>query len=124
MRLSSLCSSGEPAAAAGSSRTKAPYSEIRRRRKRSGALQHAIFGTARPRSVLVTTPNVEYNVRFETMPAGMLRHRDHRFEWTRRQFQTWANDVASRFGYDVTYRPVGDEDSHVGPPTQMAVFTR
>ncbi|MEU8435741.1 3' terminal RNA ribose 2'-O-methyltransferase Hen1 [Streptomyces sp. NPDC029216] len=88
------------------------------------ALEYAVFGSARPRTVLVTTPNVEYNVRWESLPAGRVRHRDHRFEWTREEFRAWAGRVAARHGYAVAYRPVGDEDPEVGPPTQMAVFTR
>ncbi|GGU87757.1 3' terminal RNA ribose 2'-O-methyltransferase Hen1 [Streptomyces filipinensis] len=87
------------------------------------ALEYAVFGHARPRTVLVTTPNVEYNVRWETLPAGHVRHGDHRFEWTREEFRTWAATVGSRHGYDVEFRPVGPEDPEVGPPTQMAVFT-
>ncbi|MEU8772440.1 3' terminal RNA ribose 2'-O-methyltransferase Hen1 [Streptomyces sp. NPDC048606] len=87
------------------------------------ALEYAVFGAARPRTVLVTTPNVEYNVRWETLPAGHVRHRDHRFEWTREEFRTWARRVADRYGYAVAYVPVGEDDPEVGPPTQMAVFT-
>ncbi|MFH8220564.1 3' terminal RNA ribose 2'-O-methyltransferase Hen1 [Streptomyces sp. NPDC018057] len=87
------------------------------------ALEYAVFGAARPRTVLVTTPNVEYNVRWETLPAGHVRHGDHRFEWTREQFRTWAAEVAARHGYTVGFRPVGPDDPEVGPPTQMAVFT-
>ncbi|WP_426568381.1 3' terminal RNA ribose 2'-O-methyltransferase Hen1 [Streptomyces canus] len=87
------------------------------------ALEYAVFGAARPRTVLVTTPNVEYNVRWETLPAGHVRHGDHRFEWTREEFRTWADAVAARHGYDVAYVPVGPDDPEVGPPTQMALFT-
>ncbi|MFJ5040761.1 3' terminal RNA ribose 2'-O-methyltransferase Hen1 [Streptomyces parvulus] len=87
------------------------------------ALEYAVFGAARPATVVVTTPNVEYNVRWETLPAGHVRHRDHRFEWTREEFRTWAAKVAERHGYDVGFRPVGPDDPEVGPPTQMAVFT-
>ncbi|GGZ88111.1 3' terminal RNA ribose 2'-O-methyltransferase Hen1 [Streptomyces echinoruber] len=87
------------------------------------ALEYAVFGTARPRTVIVTTPNVEYNVRWETLPAGHVRHDDHRFEWTREEFRTWARAVAARHGYAVDFRPVGPDDPEVGPPTQMAVFT-
>jgi 3' terminal RNA ribose 2'-O-methyltransferase Hen1 len=87
------------------------------------ALEYAVFGAARPRTVLVTTPNVEYNVRWESLPAGHVRHRDHRFEWTRQEFRSWAEEVAARHGYTVGFRPVGPEDPEVGPPTQMAVFT-
>jgi 3' terminal RNA ribose 2'-O-methyltransferase Hen1 len=87
------------------------------------ALEYAVFGTARPRTVLVTTPNVEYNVRWESLPAGHVRHGDHRFEWTRAQFRAWAGAVAERHGYGVAFEPVGPDDPEVGPPTQMAVFT-
>ncbi|MGW0535188.1 3' terminal RNA ribose 2'-O-methyltransferase Hen1 [Streptomyces sp. NPDC003032] len=92
--------------------------------ERLPALEYAVFGSARPRTVLVTTPNVEYNVRWETLPAGHVRHGDHRFEWTREEFASWARQVSERHGYDVEFAPVGDEDPEVGPPTQMAVFTR
>ncbi|TCO58505.1 3' terminal RNA ribose 2'-O-methyltransferase Hen1 [Actinocrispum wychmicini] len=86
------------------------------------ALEHSVFGAARPITVIVTTPNVEYNVRFPTLPAGKSRHPDHRFEWTRAQFRTWADGVAERNGYAVRYLPVGQDDPEVGPPTQLAVF--
>ncbi|MCH5672218.1 3' terminal RNA ribose 2'-O-methyltransferase Hen1 [Streptomyces gilvus] len=86
------------------------------------ALEYAVFGAARPRTVLVTTPNVEYNVRWESLPAGHVRHGDHRFEWTREEFGAWAGAVAERHGYDVEFVPVGPDDPEVGPPTQMAVF--
>lgn len=87
------------------------------------ALEYAVFGAARPATVIVTTPNVEYNVRWETLPAGHVRHADHRFEWTREEFRAWAHEVAGRHGYGVEFAPVGPEDPEVGPPTQMAVFT-
>ncbi|MER6690225.1 3' terminal RNA ribose 2'-O-methyltransferase Hen1 [Streptomyces minutiscleroticus] len=87
------------------------------------ALEYAVFGSARPRTVLVTTPNVEYNVRWESLPAGHVRHGDHRFEWTREEFRAWAAAVAGRHGYGVRFVPVGPDDPEVGPPTQMAVFT-
>ncbi|MDC2957065.1 3' terminal RNA ribose 2'-O-methyltransferase Hen1 [Streptomyces gilvifuscus] len=86
------------------------------------ALEYAVFGAAHPRTVLVTTPNVEYNVRWESLPAGHVRHGDHRFEWTREEFRAWAHTVAERHGYDVEFVPVGPDDPEVGPPTQMAVF--
>ncbi|MFE1910725.1 3' terminal RNA ribose 2'-O-methyltransferase Hen1 [Streptomyces anandii] len=87
------------------------------------ALEYAVFGAARPRTVVVTTPNVEYNVRWESLPAGHVRHGDHRFEWTRQEFRAWAGAVAERHGYGVRFEAVGPEDPEVGPPTQMAVFT-
>lgn len=86
------------------------------------ALARVVFGHAKPRTVVVTTPNVEHNVRYEGLEG--MRHPDHRFEWTRAQFRAWAEDICTRYGYRVRYEPVGDDDPEVGPPTQMAVFTR
>jgi 3' terminal RNA ribose 2'-O-methyltransferase Hen1 len=90
---------------------------------RLSAFERVLFEFARPGAVVVTTPNVEYNVKFEGLPAGKLRHKDHRFEWTREEFRNWATGVAERFGYSVTFAPIGPEDEVVGAPTQMAVFT-
>jgi 3' terminal RNA ribose 2'-O-methyltransferase Hen1 len=90
---------------------------------RLSAFERVLFEFAKPKTVIVTTPNVEYNIRFETLPAGKFRHRDHRFEWTRDQFQIWANSVARRFSYEVLFLPVGPEDPEVGSPTQMGVFS-
>ncbi|MFF4717000.1 3' terminal RNA ribose 2'-O-methyltransferase Hen1 [Streptomyces eurythermus] len=87
------------------------------------ALEYAVFGHARPRTVVVTTPNAEYNVRWESLPAGHVRHGDHRFEWTREEFRTWAAAVAARYGYEAAFTSVGPDDPEVGPPTQMATFT-
>jgi 3' terminal RNA ribose 2'-O-methyltransferase Hen1 len=91
---------------------------------RLDSFERVVFAHARPAHVVITTPNLEYNVRFETLPAGTLRHRDHRFEWTRAEFETWANGVARRDGYEVRFSPIGPFDDEVGPPTQMAVFSR
>ncbi|MCG3129468.1 MAG: Ubiquinone biosynthesis O-methyltransferase [Phycisphaerae bacterium] len=89
---------------------------------RLAAFERVLFEFARPRTVIVTTPNREYNVKWETLPAGRFRHRDHRFEWTREEFQAWTGGVAERFGYSVRFLPVGPEDAGVGAPTQMGVF--
>jgi len=91
---------------------------------RLAAFERVLFEAAQPGAVVITTPNSEYNVKFPTLPAGEFRHKDHRFEWTRAQFATWAGAVAKRFGYNVRFLPVGPEDSAVGPPTQMGVFTK
>src|SRR6267154_709490 len=91
---------------------------------RLAAFERVLFECAKPKNIVVTTPNREYNVKWETLPAGKFRHRDHRFEWTRVEFQAWANGVAVRFGYNVRFLPVGPEDSVVGSPTQMGVFGR
>jgi len=91
---------------------------------RLSAFERVLFEFARLRTIVLTTPNAEYNVKFEGLPAGKFRHRDHRFEWTRAEFQAWANGVAGRFGYTVRFLPIGEEDAAVGPPTQMGVFQK
>jgi 3' terminal RNA ribose 2'-O-methyltransferase Hen1 len=90
---------------------------------RLAAFERVLFEFARPRTIVVTTPNVEYNVKFATLPAGKLRHKDHRFEWTRNEFRAWANAQANQFGYAVRFLPIGTEDFEVGSPTQMGIFT-
>jgi 3' terminal RNA ribose 2'-O-methyltransferase Hen1 len=90
---------------------------------RLGALEQNVFGSARPTTVVVTTPNAEYNVCWERL-GDSFRHPDHRFEWSREEFGAWADGVAERYGYAVQRRPVGADDAEVGAPTQMAVFSR
>ena len=89
---------------------------------RLAAFERVLFEFAKPKTIVLTTPNAEYNVKFEALPAGKFRHKDHRFEWTREQFEAWANGVAARFGYSVRFLSVGPEDSVVGAPTQMGIF--
>ena len=86
------------------------------------SFERVLFAHARPKTVVVTTPNREYNVKFEGLPAGRFRHRDHRFEWTRGEFESWAGRLAGDHAYAVRFLPIGPEDSELGAPTQMAVF--
>lgn len=88
------------------------------------AFERAVFECARPGTVVVTTPNAEYNVKWETLPAGTMRHKDHRFEWTRAEFQSWAASIGARFNYRVRFLGVGPEDARLGTPTQMGIFER
>jgi 3' terminal RNA ribose 2'-O-methyltransferase Hen1 len=88
------------------------------------AFERVLFEFARPGLVVITTPNAEYNSQFESLPAGQFRHKDHRFEWTRAEFQTWAKRVSERFGYQVRFLPIGPEDPSAGAPTQMGILTR
>jgi 3' terminal RNA ribose 2'-O-methyltransferase Hen1 len=88
------------------------------------ALEDSVFGHAAPGTVVVTTPNVEYNVKYEGLPSGKLRHHDHRFEWDRTTFGDWARTTAERFGYTVAVTGVGEADPSLGSPTQMAVFSK
>ena len=90
---------------------------------RLAAFERVLFECARPATVVLTSPNREYNALFENLPANGLRHGDHRFEWTRSEFQAWAQGVADRFGYAVRFLAIGPEDPQLGPPTQMAVFS-
>ncbi len=91
---------------------------------RLSSFARVVFEHARPSMVVVTTPNREFNVKFEGLPAGQFRHRDHRFEWTRPELEDWAGEVAGRFGYGVRFLPIGPEDPELGAPTQMVVFER
>jgi 3' terminal RNA ribose 2'-O-methyltransferase Hen1 len=86
------------------------------------SFERVVFGGAKPRTVVVTTPNREYNAKFEGLPAGRFRHRDHRFEWTRAEFEAWGGRVAAEHGYAVRFLPIGPEDADLGAPTQMGVF--
>ena len=92
--------------------------------ERLDLFQRNLFDNLQPGAVILTTPNREYNVRFENMRANGLRHRDHRFEWTRAEFETWAREAAETHGYTVETGGVGPEDPEVGPPSQTARFTR
>ena len=91
---------------------------------RLSAFERVLFEFARPGTVVLTTPNREYNVMWEALGAERLRHPDHRFEWTRSEFRDWAEGIAGRFGYDVRFQPIGPVDEALGSPTQMGVFRR
>jgi 3' terminal RNA ribose 2'-O-methyltransferase Hen1 len=92
-------------------------------KNRLGAFEDVLFAHARPRVVVITTPNIEYNEKFEKM-SGPLRHGDHRFEWTREEFRAWGEEVASRNGYEAVFSDIGDIDEELGTQTQMGVFTK
>lgn len=88
------------------------------------ALERSVFREARPATVLVTTPNSEYNALYDGLAPGEFRHPDHRFEFTRSEFAHWTAGVAERAEYDVRHESIGPIDPALGSPTQMAVFTR
>ena len=88
------------------------------------ALERVLFEFMTPPTVIITTPNREYNALFEGMAPGAMRHRDHRFEWGRAEFEGWAARVATAHAYQVRFQPIGPVDEALGAPTQMAVFTR
>lgn len=91
--------------------------------ERLPALEQVVFTAAAPKTVVVTTPNAEYNALYD-MEDGLMRHNDHRFEWTRAQFAAWANRVAQQNGYTVVITGVGEPDQTVGASSQMAVFQK
>ena len=91
---------------------------------RLAAMERVVFGAAKPGVVVITTPNQEYNELFETLPAGSFRHRDHRFEWTRAEFEDWGNRIGEKFDYNVEYKPIGPLDETRGAPSQMGVFCK
>ena len=90
---------------------------------RLDACARMLFGHARPKFVVLTTPNREYNVKFEGLPSGKFRHGDHRFEWTRTEFADWCENVCLTYGYCLRTSPLGDEDPEFGAPSQMGLFT-
>jgi 3' terminal RNA ribose 2'-O-methyltransferase Hen1 len=91
---------------------------------RLATFERVLFDFVRPRCIVLTTPNAEYNVEFQGLAPGRFRHRDHRFEWSRAELEAWSKAAAARFGYEVRFLPVGPEAPAIGAPTQMAVFAR
>lgn len=88
------------------------------------ALEAAVFGQARPKTVVVTTPNADHNTLFESLTAGAFSHPDHRFEWSRAEFSAWAEAIEKHYGYAARISGIGDTHPEHGPPSQMAVFSR
>jgi 3' terminal RNA ribose 2'-O-methyltransferase Hen1 len=88
---------------------------------RLSLVESAVFGCFRPKLVLVTTPNAEYNP-IHGLGPNMFRHPDHRFEWDRPRFRRWCQGVARRNDYSVSFADIGEYDDDLGASTQMAVF--
>ncbi len=88
------------------------------------ALERVVFEFAAPQTVIVTTPNKEYNANYESMKENSLRHSDHRFEWSREEFKNWTDHVCGKFNYSCEIKGIGENDTDLGSPTQMGVFTR
>ncbi len=87
------------------------------------AFEQVVFGFTKPKTVIITTPNREYNARLEGLEEGEFRHLDHRFEWTREEFQQWAKRIGEQHGYAAKFLDVGDVEEGVGAQSQMGVFT-
>jgi len=90
---------------------------------RLSAFERVLFEFARPPVVVLTTPNREYNEKYENLNELSLRHGDHRFEYTRAEFRAWAAGVAEKHSYTVQFSEIGDADEKLGAPTQMGVFS-
>jgi 3' terminal RNA ribose 2'-O-methyltransferase Hen1 len=90
---------------------------------RLSAFERVLFEDAKPPVVVITTPNKEYNVKYENLDNNDLRHSDHRFEWARSEFHNWAAKTAEKYGYAVRFCEIGDSDEALGAPTQMGMFT-
>ena len=92
-------------------------------------LPQNIFGFIEPKVVIITTPNIEYNVLFpELNNSSKLRHWDHKFEWNRSQFTSWCQSIVDsypQYTYEMT--GVGEPPNHmkdIGFCTQIAIFSR
>lgn len=90
--------------------------------ERLPAMEKVLFGFANPRTVVLSTPNAEYNVMYKDTES--FRHADHRFEWTRQQFADWCNKVGRDYKYDVAIYSIGQEENQIGAPSQAAVFNK
>src|SRR5436190_4258090 len=66
---------------------------------RLASFERVLFDFARPGAVVVTTPNREYNVKFPTLQPDQFRHGDHRFEWSRAEFEAWSKAVAAKYAF-------------------------
>jgi hypothetical protein len=86
-------------------------------------VMHTIFAQYAPRTLIVTTPNKEYNAVY-AMDQEEMRHGDHRFEWTREAFAAWCAGWTAEFDYSAELKGIGESSEDFGYPTQMAIFTK
>ncbi|XP_070532724.1 small RNA 2'-O-methyltransferase-like isoform X1 [Ptychodera flava] len=89
------------------------------------AMHVTVFHQIHPRVVVITTPNADFNELFPDFTG--FRHWDHKFEWSRQEFQQWCNSLAKKYNYAVTYSGIGsgpEGTERLGYCSQMAVFTR
>ncbi|MCL9659618.1 methyltransferase domain-containing protein [Paenibacillus hunanensis] len=86
-------------------------------------VMRTLFNDYQPQTLIMTTPNREYNAIYE-LDEQRMRHADHRFEWTRAEFQTFCQQWSEYGGYQVTFEGIGERSDEYGQPTQMAIFQR
>jgi 3' terminal RNA ribose 2'-O-methyltransferase Hen1 len=91
---------------------------------RLNVMEQIVFGSCHPDTIIITTPNQEYNRLWPSLSAGVFRHPEHRFEWTRNQFKEWTQHISETYSYKVVIQPIGAENEDAGAPTQMAIFNR
>lgn len=89
---------------------------------RLSVFEQILFEYTKPHTVILTTPNKEYNIKYKNITEAGLRHPDHRFEWTRGEFHKWAGRIAEKYGYKVDFFEIGELDEILGASTQMGVF--
>jgi len=87
------------------------------------AFEQVLFAFIKPQIIIITTPNREYNIKYENVGKDKLRHSDHRFEWTREEFRSWAEKTSVKYGYTIKFSQIGEMDEALGSSTQMGVFT-
>ncbi|XP_060526237.1 uncharacterized protein LOC132701933 isoform X2 [Cylas formicarius] len=88
------------------------------------AFPYNVFSFIEPKIVIVSTPNQDFNVLFNKV--NLFRHYDHKFEWSRQQFEDWAQNIVQRFpDYTVEFSGVGwgsAGSEQLGACSQVAVF--
>lgn len=90
---------------------------------RLSMVERSVFHHMRPSTVVMTTPNGDFNPLLG-VPSHRFRHPEHRFEWGRVKFRSWAEGVARRHGYAVVCRDVAGAHPVYGGASQMALLTR
>lgn len=90
---------------------------------RLGRVMDTIFHEYAPGTLIITTPNKEYNAVYE-MDQEEMRHGDHRFEWDREAFAVWCSRWTSAYKYSVQLSGIGELAQEYGYPTQMAIFSK
>ncbi|XP_019086697.1 PREDICTED: small RNA 2'-O-methyltransferase [Camelina sativa] len=96
-----------------------------------------VLSLFRPKLLIVSTPNFEFNTilqrstpetQEEDKTESQLpkfRNHDHKFEWTREQFNNWASKLAKVHNYSVEFSGVGGSgEVEPGFASQIAVFRR
>lgn len=87
-------------------------------------LEKVLFSYLKPNMIIITTPNSEYNQKYENLENELFRHHDHRFEWSRKEFYDWLKNIQNEYKYNFEVFEIGESDNLLGSPTQMAVLKK